>query len=185
VIKAVIFDFFGVICSDEYWQKIKQDKNLKDQFEDLSESMNLGEIAWADFVSQLAGKLGQDLKTVNALFQERKLNPGLINYIHFLHEKYKTAILSNASQGQIKGILDGTKTEDAFDAIVVSADLRVIKPDRRIFEYVLKQLVVGATEAIFIDDIERYCKAAEGLGIRAIHYKNFEQMKKELEKLLA
>jgi epoxide hydrolase-like predicted phosphatase len=185
VIKAVIFDFFGVICSDEYWQFIQRDSNLRNKFDDLSNSLNLGEIAWDDFVTQLSKKIKQDPKTVNKLFQDRKLNPVLINYIHSLHKKYKTAILSNASQGQIKKILEGTKTEEAFDLIVVSSDLGIMKPDPQIFKYTLKQLGISPAETIFVDDIERYCVAAEEIGIKAIRYENFGQTKKELEKLLA
>jgi epoxide hydrolase-like predicted phosphatase len=109
----------------------------------------------------------------------------LINYIHSLHKKYKTAILSNASQGQIKKILEGTKTEEAFDLIVVSSELGIMKPDPQIFKYTLKQLGISPAETIFVDDIERYCVAAEEIGIKAIRYENFGQTKKELEKLLA
>jgi len=45
-------------------------------------------------------------------------------------------------------------------------------------------LNVKSEEAIFIDDKERNTKAAEALGIKSIIFKNFDQFKKDLEKLI-
>jgi putative hydrolase of the HAD superfamily len=185
VIKAIIFDFFGVICSDGYWQSIQKDQRLASQFEDLSKSMNLGKIKWEDFIEQVAEKSHQDPVQVHKLFEERQLNPELISYINDLHSKYKTAILSNASREQLERIIANTNIHDAFDEIVVSSDVGAIKPDRRIFELTLQKLQVEPGETVFIDDIDIYVQAAAQFGMKAIQYQTFQQMKSELEKLLS
>ena len=56
-----------------------------------------------------------------------------------------------------------------FDVQVFeSAIEKISKPDPKAYTTVLERLNVEATDAVFLDDIGRNCKAASQLGIRAI-----------------
>ncbi len=46
--------------------------------------------------------------------------------------------------------------------------MKMRKPERRIYQHVLRELNVRASEAIFLDDIGQNLKPAKELGIRTI-----------------
>ena len=52
--------------------------------------------------------------------------------------------------------------------VVESCIVKMRKPERRIYEHVLRELNIEGHEAIFLDDIGPNLKAAKQLGIRTI-----------------
>ena len=71
-----------------------------------------------------------------------------------------------------------------MDGGVFSCDVRLIKPDRRIYECLTEKYALVPGECVFIDDIERNVKAAIDFGFRAIQFVTFEQAKRDLNTLL-
>lgn len=184
MIKAIIFDFFGVICSDEYWQFVKDDKDSGGDFDRLSNNLNMGKTSWADFVQQVANDTGQDVEKVKRMYETQKIQPEMVAFIGRLRDKYKTALLTNANTEQLAPLIEGAGLKKIFDEIIISSEVGIAKPDPRIFQITLARLKIEPQEAIFIDDISRYTDAASAIGIKSIHYQNFPQMKKELDQLL-
>jgi putative hydrolase of the HAD superfamily len=118
------------------------------------------------------------------LEKDGKPNQQLLDYIqNKLKPKYKIGIISNALADFISEILPKEDLK-LFDDIVISHQVGVAKPEPAIYEIALGNLGVRADEVVFIDDIELYCIAARTLGMQAIVYENFEQMKKSLEKIV-
>ncbi|QKW38970.1 HAD family phosphatase [Actinomadura sp. NAK00032] len=76
----------------------------------------------------------------------------------------RTALLSNSWGNEYPRDLFA----DLFDAVVISAEVGMRKPDERIFRHALDLLGLDAAECVFIDDIEHNIRAAEALGIRGI-----------------
>lgn len=60
---------------------------------------------------------------------------------------------------------------DYFDGIVVSCDIHVIKPDIRIYQYLLEKYNLRADECFFIDDIEANIEGARKAGIDGAVFK--------------
>ena len=118
------------------------------------------------------------------LEQEGGPNEVLLTYIRaMLKPKYKIGIISNAVADWIAEILEAGDIK-LFDDIVISYKVGVNKPNPAIYRLGLEHLGVNPEEAVFIDDIEAYCEAAEAVGMQAIFYEDFAQMESELEKLL-
>jgi putative hydrolase of the HAD superfamily len=69
--------------------------------------------------------------------------------------------------------------------LVVSGDLGYVKPEAEAYEFTAKQLGVAPEQCIFVDDRIGYVEGAAALGMKAIKYINFKQMKSEIEKILA
>lgn len=71
-----------------------------------------------------------------------------------LKNKYKLAIISNVlpktAADTVHDLLKETQLFDFFDAIAVSSEVGVSKPDLRIFETVLDELNVKPEEAVMI-----------------------------------
>jgi HAD superfamily hydrolase (TIGR01509 family) len=57
-----------------------------------------------------------------------------------------------------------------FDVAVISGREGVAKPDRRIFEILIKRIGAPAGELLFVDDSLKNVEAARAIGIETIHY---------------
>ncbi len=95
---------------------------------------------------------------------------------------YKIAILSDQWYLSKEALMLKRLTKK-FDAVVVSCDVGIRKPDPKIYKMVLKKLKLPAKKTIFIDDREWNIKPARKLGFNTILFKNNEQTIKALEKM--
>jgi epoxide hydrolase-like predicted phosphatase len=71
-----------------------------------------------------------------------------------------------------------------FDGGVISSEVKFSKPDRRIYEILLKKYGLTAEESLFIDDIEINVRAAENLGMKGLVTYGSEEISKELGTVL-
>jgi 2-haloacid dehalogenase len=70
-----------------------------------------------------------------------------------------------------------------FEGIVISGDVGVNKPDRRIFEHLAEQFGIEPAAALFIDDSSANVEAATSLGFRAIQFTDATALRVELVRL--
>lgn len=84
---------------------------------------------------------------------------------------YRLFVLSNASDAFYRYFPQEVPVE-YFDGIVVSADLHIIKPDRKIYEYLLEKYQLIAAECLFIDDRLENVKGARAVGMQAHQFQN-------------
>lgn len=68
-----------------------------------------------------------------------------------------------------------------FEDIVVSGEVKIIKPDHRIFNILLQRHNLNAKDCVFIDDNKDNITAADALGFNTIHFVNPAQLKADLE----
>jgi putative hydrolase of the HAD superfamily len=69
---------------------------------------------------------------------------------------------------------------DMFEGIVFSSRIKMIKPDAEIFEYLLREYQLAASETVFIDDMSENVAAAISMGIQAIRFDTTAQCRQEL-----
>lgn len=84
---------------------------------------------------------------------------------------YKVFILSNASE-DFYTYFTRHFDLDFFDGYVVSADVHIIKPDKRIYRHLLQKYDLKAEECLFIDDREDNVQGAENTGIKGFLFRN-------------
>jgi epoxide hydrolase-like predicted phosphatase len=111
------------------------------------------------------------------------LDTDLVDFIRSLKPRWKIGIISNA-WSQIADSLVEWGIDDAFDMVVGSGDVGIMKPDPRIFQIALERLSVEPSEAVFVDDFIQNVHGAQALGIAAIHFQGRQQAIQELERLL-
>src|SRR5262245_24620706 len=70
-----------------------------------------------------------------------------------------------------------------FEAIVISGEVRVNKPDRRIFDHLIHQFDVEPAGTLFVDDSPANVDTARDLGFHAIHFTDAEALRLELVRL--
>jgi putative hydrolase of the HAD superfamily len=97
------------------------------------------------------------------------------------HGGIKTALLSNIHPAMISYLQRNFDWLELFDFKTFSAEVRLIKPDRAIYEHTLRGLGVAAKESLFVDDREINVKAAQELGIHALRFLSIGQLREELK----
>jgi putative hydrolase of the HAD superfamily len=78
----------------------------------------------------------------------------------------RTAIVSNCDHST-RPIVDELGLEREADAVVLSFEVGVAKPDPAIYQAALDALAARPEEAVFVDDQAAYCEGAEAIGIRS------------------
>ena len=92
------------------------------------------------------------------------------------NEGYNLYVLSNASTRFYK-YFPKYYPLDTFKGVVVSADIHMIKPDMRIYDYILKKYDMAAQSSVFIDDSPDNIYAACRTGINGIIFNhNWEEI---------
>jgi len=70
-----------------------------------------------------------------------------------------------------------------FKGIVVSGEIKAMKPDRRIFDHLLHSHSLAAADCVFIDDSEKNVEGARTVGLHGLHFRSPEQLRRDLAKL--
>ena len=77
----------------------------------------------------------------------------------------KTALVSNCSHST-RPIVERLELEQLFDEVILSFEVRVMKPDAAIYQIALQRLGgVEPSRAVFIDDQPGYCDGARAIGL--------------------
>ena len=95
----------------------------------------------------------------------------------------RTGLISNSWGGS--GIhYEGTPLQELFDAVVISGDVGMHKPQPEIFELGAERIGVPPAACVFVDDLRENCAGAEAVGMTAILHRGPESTLPELERLL-
>ncbi len=196
-IKAVFFDLGGVIVRTEFQVPRQQlADRLGMDYDDLNRIVfdsetsgraSIGEISseehWA-FVIQRLKRPASELEVIRReFFAGDIVDRTLLDYIRSLRGKYKTGLISNA-WGDLRDFIIREKFEDAFDAMIISAEVGVMKPKAKIFQIAVGQFGVRPNEAIFVDDFYENITGCEKVGMKGIYFKDPETALQQLKKLL-
>jgi HAD superfamily hydrolase (TIGR01509 family) len=184
VIKAIIFDCFGVLTTDS-WTPFKRrhfghDPALMEEVSEKFRLVDAGLAHYDDFLTEIA-KLGFfTAEEARVELDKNVADDELFEYIQLnLKPHYQIGMLSNAGDNWLNQLFSEEQIS-LFDKIALSYETGVVKPEPRSFQIIAERLGVEMTECIFVDDQERYCTAAQKQGMVPIWYKNFDQFKEDL-----
>ena len=128
---------------------------------------NVGEISSLEFFSKL-GFEGDIKKIEKEYLDTIEIDAAFYSAAQTLGKHYRLAILSNDLSewsNYLRGKFDINKY---FDAIVISGDVRLQKPDVNIFNLTLDRLALPACNCIYIDDRRGNLAAAKSVGMDVI-----------------
>lgn len=96
------------------------------------------------------------LSMLDTLPQER------LDYIASLQKQgYRTILLSNSNALHWDPIWEQYRLGAYFDAVFASHHLHMAKPNKEIFEHVVREAQVDSAHTIYVDDLEKNRKAGE------------------------
>jgi len=111
-------------------------------------------------------------------------NPVMIAWLEALHKSgLRTALLSNMHADMVAKVRGEFEWMRNFDCAVFSYEVRLAKPEPKIYQHCLEGLGTRAQETLFIDDREVNIAAARALGLAAIRFTSAPQLQAELERL--
>jgi epoxide hydrolase-like predicted phosphatase len=189
MVKAVIFDCFGVLTTSGF--RVFRDKYFEGDSKkhelalDLMSQQNLGLITYKDLIKKVSRLANVTEEKVKEYMDENKANEPLFDFIREqLKPKYKIGLLSNAGDNWLSELFNKKEIE-LFDDVILSYKVGLIKPDPNIYIMAAKRLGLEPEECVFIDDNPGHCSAAREVGMKAIVYSSFPEVKNNLQKLLS
>jgi putative hydrolase of the HAD superfamily len=186
VLTTNVFDSFKAFCRAE---GLPED-SVKNMFKERGEGLALlrrlekGELTAAEFSDQFAPLLGVSSDNlVGRLFGGVEPDEPMVEAVRRARAAgVKTGLISN-SWGE--GLAyDPALLEELFDAVVISGDVGLHKPEPEIFLLGAERIGVAPDDCVFVDDLRENCAGAEAVGMRAILHRGSEGTLPQLEELL-
>jgi epoxide hydrolase-like predicted phosphatase len=193
MIKAVIFDAGGVIIEQgkqlNEFAKIFKPENKQEFWEKINHFVGplcKGEISESEYWKRLAESENVDPKIIppnlwiKGYERTTRIRPDVIKLIKNLRKKHKMILIYNTIKTHVevnrkRGLFEN------FDDVLNSNEVHLSKDTPEVFKLALKRNQLDAKECVFIDDIQKFVKIAESLGIKGILFKNIGQLKNELK----
>ena len=187
-IKNIIFDLGGVIINLGIPKTISEFNKLSSKpFESIYTQLqqttifdlfDKGHISENDFFEELKKSLDKPVTDTQLL---DAWNAMLLDYpIHRLHmlntlkQRYRIFLLSNTNETHITRFEEDLYQQHGyknlapfFEKVYYSCRIGMRKPDAEIFEFVLQDNQLNASETIFIDDSPQHVQGALKTGINA------------------
>ncbi len=191
MIKNIIFDLGDVIinidvpCVTRSFATLAQiDVEKADEIIKQSELFRkcetglINEADFRDYVRELFEQPQWTDKAIDEAWNTVLLDipPARIETIKRLSANYRLFLLSNTSPIHVRAtnaILRETtgieKLNDLMEHVFLSCEMKVMKPDHKIYEMVLAHAQIKAEETLFLDDNSDNIRAAATMGIQTIH----------------
>jgi len=189
MIKAVIFDCFGVVVADAL-EVLGQEVRAKDPAagRELSDVIGLharGLISQQESNERISKLLGLTIpEMIQKIVEGEVKDWRLLEYIESLRANYKTALLSNIGASGLQKRFEPHELERYFDVVVASGQIGFAKPEAQAYEITAERLGVRLDECVFTDDRQVYIDGAHAVGMQAILYSSLEQFKRDIEPML-
>jgi HAD superfamily hydrolase (TIGR01509 family) len=181
---VLVFDFFGVICSEiapfvlprymsaeaavEYKETIVRDADLglisqQQMFEDLS---------------RLAGAPAGQLE--EEFWARVRIDSKVVDLIERVRRHHRVALLTNAIVPFVRQVMAQFDLERLFETILVSAEEGLAKPDPVFYTRMVERLSVPASDCLFTDDNPANLAGARAAGMNAILFETAEKLERDI-----
>ena len=146
---------------------------------DVSQRAFIGQAPDVEIWRHVAATLQLDERQLEELRRDfwagDRLDAELVQFIRSLRPRYKTALLSNAWPDAREAFSRQFGLGGVVDAMIISAEEGVLKPDARIYQIAAARLDVRPEEAVFVDDMAANVAGAQAVGMRGVHFKSTPQ----------
>lgn len=201
MIKNVIFDV-GMVLVDFRWRQLMDDLGLPGELRPVFAKTVFGSPWWNELDrgvcsgSEVLEKLRDDnrahLREFDLIWENRDKLVEPYAYAVPWIEQLKSRGLSVYLLSNYPSDLFRLHTEcgsfpflDRIDGKVISGLVKMVKPDAEIYEHLLEEYSLKASECVFLDDRPENVETARTLGIEGIVFEDYGQASQALERLIA
>jgi len=193
--KALLVDFGGVLTTD-IWssfatfceQRGLDAEAAKQLFREDPDALaalrglETGEVEAPEFERRFAELLGTEPEgLIEGLFASLQPAEPMVEAVRRAREAgVPTGLISNSwvmdhYTDEIRGL---------FDAVVISAEVGLHKPQPEIYRLAAERLGVGTEDCVIVDDLRENCAGAEAVGMTAVLHRDADQTIARVEELL-
>jgi putative hydrolase of the HAD superfamily len=198
-VRNVIFDLGGVVLEwnpdailEGYYTDPKERATLKAALFKHPDwlQMDRGTLTEFEALGRLQQRTGRPLAELSGLFDavRSSLRPKAdsVALLKSLAQRdVPLYCLSNMPASTFGYLRERHAFWNLFKGIVISGEIKMAKPEREIFEYLLRRYALAAAETVFVDDHAPNIQAAQTLGLHTVWFRGARQCELELEHLLA
>jgi epoxide hydrolase-like predicted phosphatase len=188
IFRAVLFDFGGVLTTsvwDSFATFCRSEgldpdaiKNLfrtdPEALKDLR-GLETGELSESDFETTFGKRLGLENPDglIDSMFTGMKPVAPMVEAVRRIRaSELLTGLVSNSWS---TAHYDRKLLAELFDAVVISAEVGLHKPQPEIYLLAAERLEVEAAECVFVDDLKENCEGAEAVGMTAIRHRDAQE----------
>lgn len=195
-LRALLVDFGGVLTTNvfesfrEFCEREGVDPDaVRRLFREDPDALALlrrlerGEVGEDAFSAAFAPMLGvEPAGLVDRLFAGMRPDDAMLEAVRGARAAgVRTGLVSN-SWGA--GRYDRDAFPELFDAVVISGEVGLNKPEPEIFRLAAERVDARAEECVFVDDLRENCEGAEAVGMTAVLHRGSEGTLPELKRLL-
>lgn len=199
MIKNIVFDLGNVLLSfvpSEYLIKKNYPATLRNTIlRDIFQStewkmLDNGDISAPEAIESIAAKSSLKREEIALVFNFRRdimfpLDDNAKLLPKLRKQGYKLYYLSNFPLDVFEEIRNDFYFFRHFDGGIISAEVKLSKPDIRFYEYLIGKYSLNPSESLFIDDVEENVRAAEKAGMKAMFTDGSLNIADQLERKLA
>ena len=186
-IKAVLFDFTGVLTTSRVWftlaEKLSarfglEKKLISDILYEHEAMLMRGRKSTHDFWEENFKKLEIPLDVFKEEFSHwYVLNPEVLEIAGELKKKFRLVIFSDNFDA-VTSTIRADPALKIFDEMFFSNEMHKTKQEEGTFEDVLEKLKLKPKECVFIDDKEKNLEPAKALGIKTVLFDGVKSITK-------
>jgi putative hydrolase of the HAD superfamily len=198
MIKNIVFDLGNVLISfrpSEYFDQKNYPENIKaiilsDIFESEEwQMLDNGLINTSEAIEAIASKSSLNKEEIAHVFKLRtELLFPLDQNVRLLPELKKKGFrlffLSNFHLDIFEQVKTGYYFFKYFDGGIISAEVKVSKPDNRIYYALLEKYSLAPEECLYVDDMDVNVKAGEAVGMKGLVTFGSPEISGEINKAL-
>ena len=180
-----VWDSFSDFCREENLDPDAVRNLFRTDPEALKDLRGLetGDLSEEEFEQTFGKRLG--LKDpeglIDSMFAGMKPVDSMVSAVRKLRESgMKTGMVSNSWSTDH---YDRKLLDELFDDVVISAEVKMHKPQAEIYELAAKNLAVEPERCLFVDDLRENCEGAEAVGMTAIRHREARETIGRLEEL--
>ena len=186
VLTTNVFESFRDFCRAEGLDEDRVRHLFRSDPEALSllRRLEVGDLDEDAFAEQFGPMLGvrEHAGLVDRLFAGMQPDEPMIEALRRARAGgVRTALVSN-SWGH--GRYDREAFPELFDAVVISGEVGLHKPQPEIFLLAAEQVGTEPSECVFVDDLRENCAGAEAVGMTAVLHRGADESLDRLEQLL-
>jgi putative hydrolase of the HAD superfamily len=197
-VRNVIFDLGGVVLEwnpDDILSRFQQDPDLRSALKQALfghadwHLFDRGGLSETEVIDRMETRLGRPraelIAIVDAVRESLVEKPGTVKLLRALHQRgIALYCLSNMPASIYAHLRIRHAFWDIFRGIVISGEVRMIKPEPEVFAHLLERFNLRVEESVFVDDLAVNIEAARRLGLQTILFRDAAQCQRELDKLL-
>lgn len=191
-IRAIFFDY-GAVLNFADFDTFHKDvlglvfnrDNSPNIEQRLRRRMDIGDLTFDEYFNEVSEKCNLKLSPkeyVRLARRNSRENKDLLGFLKTIKDKYNLYVLSNNSEMFIDSTIKQSLSY-IFKEQFYSHELKIRKPELPIYHHAVNNSGFLVEECLFVDDKERNVVAARKIGMKAMQYTSFPNLKIELEKI--